>query len=140
MPPSPEQVAQFDHGDAIHKNWIYASLVLFVATLVGILSLASQTSRLGVVNPVYPPQVTQTKAREFLQVAGYARGVTSYYGVADVSAPWNAYQPSAEKGADWKVEQREKLKTGQPALVVNWYNEFQDLRDPNNFFSSSLLG
>jgi len=138
--PSPEQVAQFDHGDAIHKNWIYASLVVFVATLVGILSLASQTSRLGVVNPVYPPQVTQTKAREFLQVAGYARGVTSYYGVADVSAPWNAYQPSAEKGADWKVEQREKLKTGQPALVVNWYNEFQDLRDPNNFFSSSLLG
>ena len=84
--------------------------------------------------------MTQTKAREFLQVAGYARGVTSYYGIADVSAPWNAYEPAAEKGADWKVEQREKLKTGQPALVVNWYNEFQDLRDPNNFFSSSLLG
>lgn len=96
--PSPEQVAQFDHGDAIHKNWIYASLIVFVSTLVGILSLASRITRLGVVNPVHPPQVTQTKAREFLQAAGYARGVTSYYGIADVSAPWNAYQPSADKG------------------------------------------
>ena len=66
--------------------------------------------------------------------------MTSYYGIADVSTPWNAYQPSADKGADWKVGQREKLKTGQPVLVVSWYNEFQDRRDPNNFFSSSLLG
>ena len=131
---SPEQVAQCDNGEAIHKKWIYVSLTLFVATLMGIFSLASRTTVLGVVNPIYPPQVTKTKAREFLQVAGYTRGVTSSCGVADATAPWPAHQPTAEKGTAWKVGQRDKLKTGQPALVFNWYNEFQGRRDPNRCF------
>ena len=137
--PSPEQVAQFDHGDAIPKNLIYASLVVFALTVVGILALASRTTSLGLANPVDSPQVTQTKARDFLQEAGYERGAVSYYGITG-SYPWGAYQPEDDEGENWKVSQRKYFRTGQPATLFNWYNEFEGRLDPNKLFSFNLSG